>query len=192
MQIQLSTTPDDHRIAKLAAAAIGLTLAEAAIPSPLPGVKPGLANIVTLVVLARFGLGAAAWVSLLRVVAGSLLLGTFLSPTFVLSFSGALVSLAALALAQHLPARWFGPITHSVCAALAHIAGQLGVVFFWLIPHAGVAYLLPVFTAAALLFGTLNGVAAAFLLARLPALQPACGERERKNPIAIMRAAPLK
>lgn len=174
MRIQLPSTPDDHRIAKLAAAAIGLTLAEAAIPSPLPGVKPGLANIVTLVVLARFGLGAAAWVSLLRVVAGSLLLGTFLSPTFMLSFSGALVSLAALALARHLPGRWFGPVTHSVCAALAHIAGQLGVVFFWLIPHSGVAYLLPVFATAALLFGTLNGVAAAFLLARLPAPQPAC------------------
>ena len=192
MKLELPTTPDDHRIAKLAAAAIGLTLAEAAIPSPLPGVKPGLANIVTLVVLARFGLGAAAWVSLLRVVAGSLLLGTFLSPTFVLSFSGALVSLAALAVAQHLPARWFGPITHSVCAALAHIAGQLGVVFFWLIPHAGVAYLLPIFAAAALLFGTLNGVAAAFLLARLSTVQPACDDRERKNPIAIMRAAHLK
>ncbi|MBP7395234.1 MAG: Gx transporter family protein, partial [Zoogloea sp.] len=29
-----------------------LTVAEAAIPLPLPGVKPGLANIVILVVLA--------------------------------------------------------------------------------------------------------------------------------------------
>jgi heptaprenyl diphosphate synthase len=63
---------------------------EAAIPSPLPGVKPGLANIVTLVVLQRLGMRAAVWVSLLRVVAGSLILGTFLSPSFVLSLCGAL------------------------------------------------------------------------------------------------------
>ena len=169
MKVELLTTADDHRIAKLAAMALGLTLLEAVIPSPLPGVKPGLANIVTLVVLARFGLRTAVWVSLLRVVAGSVLLGTFLSPTFVLSFSGALASLAALAAAHTLPARWFGPVTLSICAALAHIAGQLTVVFFWLIPHAGVGYLLPVFAAAALLFGTVNGIAAAYLMARLPA-----------------------
>jgi heptaprenyl diphosphate synthase len=174
MKVELLTTADDHRIAKLAAMALGLTLLEAVIPSPLPGVKPGLANIVTLVVLARFGLRTAVWVSLLRVVAGSVLLGTFLAPTFVLSFSGALASLAALAAAYTLPARWFGPVTQSICAALAHIAGQLAVVFFWLIPHAGVGYLLPVFAAAALLFGTVNGIAAAYLMARLPAQSVPC------------------
>jgi heptaprenyl diphosphate synthase len=173
MKVELLTTADDHRIAKLAAMALGLTLLEAVIPSPLPGVKPGLANIVTLVVLARFGLRTAVWVSLLRVGAGSVLLGTFLAPTFVLSFSGALASLAALAAAHTLPARWFGPITQSICAALAHIAGQLAVVFFWLIPHAGVGYLVPVFAVAALLFGTVNGIAAAYLMARLPAAQTA-------------------
>src|SRR4030042_4632081 len=117
MKIHLPTPPDDHRIAKLAAAAIGLTLAEAALPSPIPGVKPGLANIVTLAVLTRFGLRAAIWVGLLRVVAGSLLVGTFLSPPFFLSFSGAIASLAALAAAHWLPARFFGPVTQSVCAA---------------------------------------------------------------------------
>jgi hypothetical protein len=53
--IKLTTTPEDHRIAQLAAAAIGLSLIDAAIPLPLPGIKPGLANIVTLIVLARYG-----------------------------------------------------------------------------------------------------------------------------------------
>lgn len=169
MQIQLPCDADDHRIAQLAAAALGLTLLEAALPTPLPGVKPGLANIITLVVLARFGWRSAAWVSVLRVMAGSLLLGTFLSPTFLLSLSGAGASLALLALAQTLPTHWFGPITHSILAALAHFAGQLAVVYFWLIPQTGIAYLIPIFAAAALLFGTFNGVAAALLLQRLPA-----------------------
>jgi len=168
MKIHLHVTPDDHRIAKLAAVAIGLTLAEAALPSPIPGVKPGLANIVTLAVLARFGLRAAIWVGLLRVVAGSLLMGTFLSPTFFLSFVGAIASLAALAAAHTLPTRYFGPISQSVFAAFAHLGGQLALVYFWLIPHAGVAYLLPLFAGAALLFGTVNGIAAAFLLTRIP------------------------
>ena len=120
--------------------------------------------------LARFGLRAAIWVGLLRVVAGSLLIGTFLSPTFFLSFVGAIASLAALAAAHTLPTRYFGPISRSVFAAFAHLGGQLALVYFWLIPHAGVAYLLPLFAGAALLFGTVNGIAAAFLLTRIPAI----------------------
>jgi heptaprenyl diphosphate synthase len=163
--IEITTTADDHRIAQLAALAIGLHLAEAIVPSPLPGVKPGIANIVTLYVLHRFNFATAAWVSLLRVVAGSMLLGSFLSPTFVLSLCGALASLGTLAVARHLPQRWFGPISHSILAAYAHIAGQLLIVRFWLIPHAGVAYLVPIFAVAALFFGTLNGLITAKLLA---------------------------
>ncbi len=148
----------------MAALALGLTVLEAAIPSPLPGVKPGLANIVTLIVLARYGWRAAAWVSLLRVAAGSLLMGNFLAPGFFLSLSGALCSLLLLAAVRYLPRRWFGVVTHSVLAAYAHIAGQLAVVYLWLIPHAGIAYLFPVFAAAALLFGTVNGLIAAHFL----------------------------
>lgn len=162
--IEITTTPDDHQVARLAALAIGLHLAEAVFPSPLPGVKPGIANIVTLYVLYRFDFATAVWVSILRVLAGSLLLGNFLSPTFVLSLSGSVASLAMLVLAKRLPGRWFGPISLSVLAAFAHIAGQLLVVRLWLIPHAGIAYLIPVFAAAALFFGTINGMIAARLL----------------------------
>jgi len=159
--LRLETTPEDHHIARMAAVALGLTILESAIPSPLPGVKPGLANIVTLIVLARYGWRMAAWVSLLRVVGGSLLFGNFLTPGFFLSLSGASLSLLVLAFAQHLPARWFGPVSHSIYAAFAHITGQMMVVYLWLIPHAGIAYLIPIFATAALVFGTVNGLIAA-------------------------------
>src|SRR5512135_833 len=159
--ILLDATPEDHHIARMAAVALGLTVLENAIPTPLPGVKPGLANIVTLIVLARFGWRAAAWVSLLRVVAGSLLFGNFLAPGFFLSLSGAVCSLAVLALSMHLPQRFFGAVTHSILAAFAHIAGQMGVVYLWLIPHSGIAYLIPIFAIASLVFGTVNGLIAA-------------------------------
>jgi len=162
--LKIHTTEDDHRIAKLAALAIGLHLIEAVVPSPLPGVKPGIANIVTLYVLYRFDFATAAWVSLLRVFASSLLFGNFLSPTFALSLSGAVLSLLALCLAQYLPKRYFGPVSLSIFAALAHMVGQLLLVRFWLIPHAGVAYLIPVFMVAALLFGLLNGLITSALL----------------------------
>jgi heptaprenyl diphosphate synthase len=155
---QIHTTLDDHRVAKLAAFAIALHMLEAVIPSPLPGVKPGIANIVTLYVLYQYGFTTAAWVSILRVFASSLLLGQFLSPTFVLSLSGALLSLGVLGLGMHLPKRYFSAVTLSILAAFGHIIGQLLVVRFWLIPHAGIAYLIPVFALAALFFGFINGL----------------------------------
>ncbi|MBU3667512.1 MAG: Gx transporter family protein [Rhodocyclaceae bacterium] len=171
---QLTLTPDDHRIARLTAAAIAIALVESAVPSPLPGVKPGLANIITLLVLLRYDWVTAAWVTILRVFAVSLLVGQFLAPGFVLSLGGAIASLLvlylALPLVRHLPA-WFGPITLSLLAALAHMLTQLLIVRLWLVPSPGVWVLAPVFIGAALLFGTLNGLIVAWL--RVPdAVQP--------------------
>lgn len=162
--VRLSVSAVDRRVARYAAAAIALTVAEAAIPTPLPGIKPGLANIVVLVVLARHGWREAAWVSLLRVVAGSLLVGQFLAPGFFLSLTGSLLSLGVLALACRLPPRWFGPVSQSILAAFAHIGGQVLLARAWLVPHDGVFYLVPVFVLFALLFGIINGLIAARLL----------------------------
>lgn len=156
--IKIKTTKEDHHIAKLTAIAIGLHVIEAMFPSPFPGVKPGIANIITLYVLMQYGFGTAAWVSLLRVFASSLLLGHFLSPTFVLSLSGALLSLGTLYFAQHLPKKYFSVITLSILAAFAHIAAQLIIVRLWLIPSAGVSYLVPIFAMVALSFGFINGI----------------------------------
>lgn len=160
---ELSISEQDRRVARLAAAAVGLSLVDAAIPTPLPGIKPGLANIVTLLVLERYGWGTAAWVTGLRIVAGSILLGQFLAPGFFLSLTGGVASLCVLAAARHLPRRWFGPVTWSLLAAFAHMAGQIALARVWLIPHDGVFMLAPLFGAAALVFGTINGLIVARL-----------------------------
>lgn len=162
----LTLTSDDHRIARLTAAAIAIALVESAIPSPLPGVKPGLANMITLLVLLRYDWLTAVWVTLLRVLAVSLLMGQFLAPGFVLSLGGALASLAMLWVAQPLVWRmpgWFGPVTLSIFAALAHMSMQLLIVRLWLVPSPGIWVLAPVFTAAALFFGVLNGLIVAWI-----------------------------
>lgn len=165
--IELKGTSEDIAIARLAAAAIALTCLETALPSPLPGVKPGLANIVTLLVLYRFGWRVAAQVSLLRVIAAALLFGTFLTPTFWLALTGGVASLLVLGVLIHtLPQRWFGPLSLSVIAAFAHIGAQLALAYAWLIPHAGIFALAPVFFAAALITGVANGVLAAYWLPR--------------------------
>ena len=162
--IELPVNADDRRIARLAAMAIGLTLAEAALPSPVPGIKPGLANIVVLLVLLQYGWRAAAWVSGLRVLAGGLLLGSLFAPGFWLSAAGAITSLGVLALARHLPSQYFGPISLSVLAAFGHIGGQLALAGAWLLPGIALIKLMPVFAAAALVFGAVNGVIVARFL----------------------------
>lgn len=175
MSLTVPTTREDHRIAWLTALAITIHIAEAALPSPLPGIKPGLANVVTIVALLEYGWTTAAWVALLRVLIGSLLMGTFLSPTFLLSLSGALASIAALRIATWLPGRGFGPVGYSLLAALAHMAAQFFTAYWVFIPHAGLLHLLPVLMTAALLFGIVSGLIAQLALqglrspeARLP------------------------
>lgn len=148
---------EDRQIAHLAALAIGLTVLELGIPLPIAGIKPGLANIITLVVLQRYGWRIACWVALLRILGSGLIMGSFLSPGFFLSLGGGIASLFILRLSMLLPQRWFGQITHSLFAAQAHIVAQLIIVYYWLIPQQSILYLVPIFASTALLFGAVNG-----------------------------------
>lgn len=167
MPLTIQTTREDHRIAWLAALAITIHIAESALPSPIPGIKPGLANIVTIIVLMQFGWSAAAWVGMLRVVVGSLLIGTFLSPTFMLSLGGAVASLAVLGLASRLPGRGVGPVGYCVLAAMAHMTAQFWIAYWLFIPHDALFNLLPVLMTAAVITGIVTGVIAGAVLQRL-------------------------
>lgn len=161
---QLETTRDDMRIAWLAALAVTIHIVESSLPSPIPGIKPGLANVVTIAVLIRYDWVTAAWVSILRVVVGSLLIGTFLSPGFLLSLGGAICSILILKPATYIPGRGFGPIGYSVLASIAHILGQFMIAFTLFIPHIALLQLLPILVTAAILFGVLNGLISTRLL----------------------------
>jgi len=159
-------TQEDQLIATWCIVAVSLSFIDLGIPSPLPGVKPGLANIAVLIVLNRLGLRAAVWVSLLRVLTVGLLIGTFLSPTFWLSLCGALGSLCGLILAARLPARFFSAITQSIIAALGHLAGQLAIVHFFLIPVSQLSIILPILMGVSILMGVINGMIVNSLLNR--------------------------
>ncbi len=168
----LTTTRDDHLIAWLTALAITIHIAESALPSPLPGIKPGLANVITIAVLLRYGWRMAAWVGLLRVLVGSLLLGTLFSPTFWLSLSGALCTItilgASYGLMKFLPGRGLSALGYSVLAAMAHMAGQFYVAYLLFIPHPALFHLLPVLMTAAVIFGVVSGMITNAMLQRLP------------------------
>ena len=154
----------DTRLAWLAAFAVALHLLEAAVPPVLPGLKPGLANLVTVATLCLWGWRTAALVTLLRVLVSAILLGTLLSPGFWLSAGGAAAALGALALGTLLPGRGLGPVGYSLVAAIAHISGQLLVAYALFIQHAGILAVAPVLGLGAAATGTVNGLAAHLLV----------------------------
>lgn len=174
MKLHFTTTHQDHRVALLAALAISIHIIESAFPSPLPGIKPGLANVITLFTFMMYGWKTALQVSLLRVVISSLLLGTFLSPTFLLSLSGALLSLGSLILIQllfhFLPDKSHyhpGAIGYAIIASISHMSGQFFVAWYFFIPHPGLFKLLPIFITFAVILGIVSGIITQLTISQL-------------------------
>lgn len=170
-QITLIANRDDYLIAGLAALAIVIHVAESALPMPLPGVKPGLANVVTVAALLLYGWRAALWVGLLRVLVGSIVIGTFLSPSFVLSLSGAAAALAAICLMRVLAPGAFGPVGYCLAAAMAHMAAQFFTAYALFIPHPALFGLLPVLMTVAVCFGLVSGIIVRATMTQLQAIR---------------------
>lgn len=161
----LAVLRQDLYVAWLAAFAVAVHLLEAALPPVVPGVKPGLANVLTVAALCLWGWTTAVAVTLLRILVASILLGTLLSPAFWLSLGGGLSAVAAMGVGQALPGRGLGPVGYSVIGAVAHITGQILVAYGLFVHHPGLFALLPVLGLWAAITGTFNGLAA-FLLVR--------------------------
>lgn len=162
--------PDAARTASLVAAACVLQIAESLIPNPVPGVRLGLANMVTLVTMAWLGPAAAIEVAVLRTVVSSLVLGSFLTPGFILSFSGAVASTAVMcafwSFSSRFPRLGFSVIGVSVASAAAHNAAQLCMAYLLIIKHPSVFYFAPWLTISAVAMGWVTGLVAVEVLKR--------------------------
>lgn len=128
------------------------------IPVPIPGVKLGLANIVTLLAIYLYGFRDGVTVALLRVLLGSLIGGMFLSPGFLLGLTGAVSSSLVMALLLK-RTKCFSMIGISMAGAVAHNIGQL-LAASLLLQSGAVIYYLPVL----LLTGIPTGILTGFLL----------------------------
>lgn len=111
--------------------AIAMVLAwvEALLPplfSAVPGIKLGLPNIVIIFVLYRMGIKEAAAVSLVRMVAVSLLFGNPM--TFAYSLAGGVLSLVVMAILRKLDL--FSVIGVSVAGGVLHNVGQILLAMF--------------------------------------------------------------
>lgn len=135
-------------------------------PWPLPGAKLGLANVVTLVVLALYGRRAAGLQAVARTVLGSLLTGTLLSPAFAFSLAGALAALAAMIAVLAVGGRIFSLVGVSVSGSVAHVTAQMAVAVL-LVGHIGVLVELPYLTLVAVLTGCFTGLLAQLSVGRL-------------------------
>lgn len=144
-------TSGRYGLARLVALASVLQVGESLLPHPIPGIRLGLANVVTLIVLARQGASAGVAVAVLRTLVSSFLLGTFLSPAFLFSFVGAVTSMLVMAALHRLSARsrlpLFSYLGISVAGSAAHLFAQMAVVgllvptraLLWFWPYCGLA-----------------------------------------------------
>ena len=156
------------RLALFTAIALTIFLVEAQLPAaPIPGVKLGLANIVTVYVLFTLGPGDAALVLAARVFLGAVFSGQMM--TLLYSAAGGVLSWCVLCLLRRLLGReqlWLA----SPVAAIFHNLGQLlaaaAVMGTWTV----LAYL-PYLVLAGAVAGLFTGVAAQALMNRLDRLK---------------------
>lgn len=153
-----------RKIALLVSVAAILQVAESFFPQIVPGVKLGLANMIVLIALVNIGFAAAIEIAIMRTLISSLILGTFLSPGFLLSFTSAITStlvMAALYRFSMSSKRVFlSLIGISIIGAITHNVTQLGLVYLLLIKNTGVFLLLPWLGISSVIMGWVTGIVA--------------------------------
>ncbi len=133
---------DVYRVSLLSmflAISIVVSIIESFIPLVIPSVRIGFANIFTLVILYTYGAKDALFVLILRILLVGLLRGTFMSPTFYLSISGALLSFTTMFIFSR--TKIFSVLGVSLLGSLAHGIGQVIMAVFILDTSAILIYI---------------------------------------------------
>ena len=143
----------------MTAFALSLYFFEVLIPQPLPFMKVGLSNIVVLVLILSFFTKEAFIVALSKSVIGSFFTGTLISPSFVLSISGACFSCFIMVIAYRF-LKNFSVFGLSVLGAFAHLLAQLVMVRLILIKTNSIFTLYPLIVFSAIITGLITGMLA--------------------------------
>jgi heptaprenyl diphosphate synthase len=163
MQLQ-----DKYRIAILSAYALALHGFEAMLPSPIPWLRLGLANIIALTALVLFGFRTAMMITLIRVMLGSIFAGTFLGPSFILSLGGGIAGTCAMGAVLAASRKLFGPVGLSLVGALFHNTAQLFLAYLLFIRRIEAVLLIsPIILLIGTLTGFANGIVADILIKNL-------------------------
>ena len=149
----------------LVAVALVLSLVEKMFPLqavvPIPGIKLGLANVVTLFALTLLGTRAALAILLCRVTLASIFMGSITG--FLFSLFGGLLALLVMRLLLLREGRWFSLVGVSIGGAAAHNIGQIGAAILTL-GTLNVAAYLPLLLVSSVPMGWVTGLTASAVL----------------------------
>jgi len=151
-------------LALLSAIALTIFMVEAQIPAlvPIPGVKLGLANIVTVFTVFALGAKEGAAVLFVRIFLGAVFAGNF--STIFYSAAGGFCAIAVTILLRKLLTKnqlWVA----GCLGAVAHSVGQMAMAVF-LTGTPGLLVYLPVMVAVSIVTGLFTGLCAQFLINR--------------------------
>lgn len=162
------------RLALFTAIALILSLVESAFPPllPVPGIRLGLANVVTLILLYAAGPRDAFIVLILRIILASIFAGQGMS--FFYSLAGGLLSFCVLCcLKRFLQGSFI--LLASVFGALSHNGGQLLTAVLITQTPALWAYA-PILFVSGAVTGLFTGLCALLCLRHLPGISKSCGD----------------
>ncbi len=141
-----------------------LSYLEAILPpiyAVVPGIKVGLANIVIVFTLYKFGPKDAAVISFIRVFAVALLFGNIM--TLCYSIAGAVLSLIVMILIKRF--NLFSPVGVSIIGGIFHNLGQI-LVAILLLNSTLIGYYMIILTITGTLAGVAVGLIGALLIKR--------------------------
>ncbi|MDE6025000.1 MAG: Gx transporter family protein [Lachnospiraceae bacterium] len=143
------------------ALALVLSYLESLIPvfAAVPGVKLGVANIVTMVALYKLGTKPAIIVSVGRIVLAAILFGNI--STMIYSFAGAAFSILMMIILKK--TKIFSVVGVSVAGAIAHNIGQLAVAAIML-ENLNIMYYFPVLLITGVVSGIAVGLIAVYII----------------------------
>lgn len=129
----------------------------------IPGVKPGFANLVTVVCLYHMGVKKTVLLSLMRVILVGFTFGNMAALLY--SFAGAMSSLICMIAAKR--SKCFGAIGVSILGGVFHNLGQLFIAAF-VVENAAVFWYFPLLIISGTTTGALVGMLSGEMMKRLP------------------------
>ena len=151
-------------LSMLCAIALTIFMVEAQIPplTPVPGIKMGLSNIVTVFTVFAIGSREAAAVLFVRIFLGAVFAGNF--STIFYSGAGGLCAIAVTILSRRILTKkqlWIA----GVLGAIAHSVGQMAMAIA-ITQTVGLAAYLPIMIGASIVSGSFTGLCAQYLVNR--------------------------
>lgn len=148
----------------LIALAFVFSYVDAMIPLPVfvPGMKLGLANLVSVAGLYSVGLAGTALVAMVRIVLVGFTFGNTFSMLYGLA--GGTASMAVMILARK--SGWFSPVGVSILGGIFHNAGQLIIAAF-VVRTTGVFVYFPALLASGVVTGTVIGLLGGWIVERI-------------------------